>query len=48
MTQQVEGHNMGLLIKDPYIYMSSPFLVAGHSKHLAGLCPAVDMPLEGH
>jgi len=32
---------------DPYIYIGSVFLVAGHSKHLAGpmLGPAVDTPL---
>jgi len=33
------GHNMGLLIMDPYIYIGSAFLVAGHSKHLAGHRP---------
>jgi len=35
---------------DPYIYAGSAFLVAAHSKHLAGPMPfwalhAVDMPL---
>jgi len=30
---------MGLLIMDPYIYIGSAFLVAGHSKHLAGPMP---------
>jgi len=41
MTQQVGRAQHGpILIMDPYIYIGSAFLVAGHSKHLAGLCPA--------
>jgi len=36
---KLAGHNMGLLIIDPYIYIGSEFLVTGHSKHLAGPMP---------
>ena len=32
---KLAGHNKGLLIMNPYIYIGSVFLVAGHSKHLA-------------
>jgi len=36
---KLAGHNMGLLIMDPYIYIGSAFLVAGHRKDLAGSMP---------
>jgi len=39
MTQQVGRAQHGLLIMDPYIYIDSIFLVAGHSEHLAGPMP---------
>jgi len=39
MTQQVGKAQHGPTYNGPYIYIGSVFLVAGHSKHLAGPMP---------